>query len=239
MPLLVARCSSSVHGSNLEVDCAAARATVNSLGLPTPAPRLPGSRAAYHQRHTRSVPHSHALNIRHRPVQGYFVGDPFAVGGGGGGGGRAARLSAHRILDAVPAAGEPCALVAEARWSPSAVVRLMPRNFPGCRGPFDLTGILCRCTASLLWMLPPGPRADVGCCLKWSARWAVSRNCVRIYRVYTNTCNMHARPPGVQAAPADLDAAWEFARQHTAAIAVDTTAAAAGKVLCCLIAAAK
>jgi hypothetical protein len=29
-PLLVARCSSSVHGSNLEVDCAAARATVSA-----------------------------------------------------------------------------------------------------------------------------------------------------------------------------------------------------------------
>jgi hypothetical protein len=42
-PLLVARCSSSVHGSNLEVDCAAARATVNSCSA-RPSTLTPGIR---------------------------------------------------------------------------------------------------------------------------------------------------------------------------------------------------
>lgn len=58
-------------------------------------------------------------------MQAYLVGDPFAVGAASDITPRSRQLSAHRIVDAVPAAGDACALMAEARWSPSAVVRLI------------------------------------------------------------------------------------------------------------------
>jgi len=69
-------------------------------------------------------------------LQAYLVGDPFAVGTGRTD--RSGKLTASRILDAVPPppasiggrkqAAAACALTAEMRWSPSAVVR--PSKMP-------------------------------------------------------------------------------------------------------------
>lgn len=69
-------------------------------------------------------------------LQAYLVGDPFAVGAGHTD--RSGKLTASRILDAVPPppasigggkqAAAACALTAEMRWSPSAVAR--PSKMP-------------------------------------------------------------------------------------------------------------